>query len=56
MGLKCVPTKADVNVWMRDGNTYEYVCVYVAELLYVGHNPNKFYNSLTNLGYKWKGV
>lgn len=51
------PSKSDTNVWMKDISTYyNYVCVYVDDLVFVGRNPYGFFSNLMNLGYKLKGV
>ena len=52
------PCKADPDLWMRDaGDCYEYVCVYVDDLLAVMKDPRAFFDTLTNnYGYKLKGV
>jgi len=55
MGYK--RSKADADVWMKDcGDHYEYVCVYVDDLIYAGKDPKKFYDILQCIGYKLKGV
>ena len=43
---------------MRDAEShYEYVCVYVDDLLAIMKEPEKFFNELTEVhGYKLKGV
>ena len=52
------PCKADPDVWLKDCDThYEYVCVYVDDLMVMGKNPDDFFATLTNTyGYKLKGV
>jgi hypothetical protein len=52
------PCKADPDVWLKDcGTHYEYVCVYVDDLMVMGKNPDEFFKSLTDdYGYKLKGV
>ena len=56
MGFK--PTLADPDLWIRDkGDHYEYVCVYVDDLMMISKNPQEFFDSLVNK-YKYilKGV
>ena len=56
-GLKWFPSKADPDVWMLDcGDHWEYVATWVDDLLYIGMEPEKFYATLRELGYKLKGV
>ena len=51
------PSKADPDVWMRDkGDHYEYIAVWVDDLLYVGHDPESFFQLHKEKGYKLKGV
>jgi hypothetical protein len=52
------PCKADPDVWMRDCTThYEYVLVYVDDIMFIGKEPQKFFDSLINdHGFKLKGV
>ena len=48
---------ADPDVWMRDaGDLWEFICVYVDDILSALVNPDDFYKNLTDLGYKLKGV
>jgi Reverse transcriptase (RNA-dependent DNA polymerase) len=55
--LGYVPCFADPDVWKKDSGTHwEYVCVYVDDLLAMMTKPEEFYEKLTNLGYKLKGV
>jgi hypothetical protein len=56
MGFK--QCKADPDIWMkRMKDHYEYVCVYVEDLMHFSKNPKKFYDLLTSkYGYKLKGV
>ena len=55
--LGFTPSYADPNVWMRDaGDKWEFVCVYVDDILSALVDPDPFYKSLTDLGYKLKGV
>ena len=42
------PCKADPNIWLKDCEThYEYDCVYVADLMVIGQNPELFMQALT---------
>jgi hypothetical protein len=52
------PCKADPDVWLKDcGTHYEYVCVYVDDLMVMGKTPDDFFGTLTDTyGYKLKGV
>jgi hypothetical protein len=52
------PCKADPDMWMKDcGTHYEYVLVYVNDLMFLGKKPQVFLNSLTkDHGFKLKGV
>jgi hypothetical protein len=53
------PSYADPDVWMRDaGDVYEYICVYVDDLLCAMHNPRAFFDALQAEphNYKLKGV
>ena len=51
-------TKADPAIWMRDcRDQYEYICIWVDDLLIIGYDPMKVINDLkTKAGYKLKGV
>ena len=53
-----VPTKADLDLWIYPaGSCYEYVCVYVDDLLVVMKEPSTFFKNLSKKhGYKLKGV
>ena len=53
-----VPSKADPDLWMRPaGSCYEYVCVYMDNLLVVIKEPETFFPNLEKKqGYKLKGV
>jgi hypothetical protein len=56
MGFK--PTLADPDLWLRDaGDCYEYICVYVDDLMAIMKNPQAFFDTLTEK-YKYilKGV
>ena len=56
MGFK--PTYADPDLWYRDrGDHYDYVCVYVDDLMALSKNPQEFFDELVNK-YKFilKGV
>ena len=56
MGFK--PCKADPDVWMRDCMThYEYVCVYVDDIMHMSKNPQLFFDELKEkYQYNLKGV
>ena len=56
--LGYLPCKADPDVWLKDcGTHYEYVCVYVDDLMVMAKNPDEFFNTLTEIHkYKLKGV
>jgi hypothetical protein len=56
--LSFLPSKADPDVWMHDCVThYEYVLVYVDDIMFIGKEPHQFFDSLINdHGYKLKGV
>jgi hypothetical protein len=52
------PCRAEQDIWLRDkGDHYEYVCVYVDDIMHMSRDANKFYEELT-LKYKYhlKGV
>jgi hypothetical protein len=53
-----IPSKADPELWYRDaGDIYEYICVYVDDLLDIMKDPQSFMDKLTqHYGYKLKGV
>jgi Reverse transcriptase (RNA-dependent DNA polymerase) len=52
------PCKADPDVWIKDATShYEYVCVYVDDIMAIGTNPQDFFTALTDkYNYKLKGV
>jgi len=52
------PTLADPDLWFRDqGDHYEYLCVYVDDILFLSRQPQQFFDTLTQqYGYKLKGV
>ena len=52
------PCKSDADLWMRDaGDVYEYVCVYVDDLMAIMKSPKEFFDTLTSkYKYKLKGV
>ena len=52
------PCKSDPDVWICDaGNCYEYVCVYVDDLMVILKDPDAFFRSLVEEhNYKLKGV
>eukprot|EP00957_Ditylum_brightwellii_P171394 13048161-Ditylum_brightwellii.AAC.1 len=50
-------SKADSDVWMEDcDDHWGYVCTWVDDLLYAGHNGKAFYDALHELKYQLKGV
>ena len=53
-----IPCKADPDLWMHPaGRCYEYVCMYVDNLLVVVKDPQTFFQNLTKKhGYRLKGV
>ena len=50
--------KADPDLWMRDaGHCYEYVSVYVDDIMAMIVDPENFFKELEDIyGYKLKGV
>jgi hypothetical protein len=52
------PCRADPDLWMRDaGDVYEYICVYVDDLLVMMKKPQEFMDRLMKVhDYKLKGV
>ena len=52
------PCEADPDVWMRPTDThYEYVCVYVDDIMMFGKTPEEFFTLLTDkYNYQLKGV
>jgi Reverse transcriptase (RNA-dependent DNA polymerase) len=52
------PYKADPDVWLKDCDThYEYVLVYVDDLMFIGKKPQAFFDSLTTEhSFKLKGI
>ena len=51
------PSRSDPDVWMKDkGDHYEYVVVYVDDLLYAGKNAKQYWKDVLAMGYKLKGV
>ena len=52
------PCKMDGDLWMRDaGGHYEFVCVYVDDLLAIMKNPQEFFDKLKKeYNFKLKGV
>ena len=52
MGFKMCEALNDV--WMRDcGDHYEYLVVYVDDIIYIGKNPREFFNTLGPGKYKY---
>ena len=50
------PSKADPNIWMRDaGDHWEYLAVYVDDLMAIMKDPTKFFDELSKI-YKLKGL
>ena len=56
--MKFFQCKNEQDLWMRDaGDHYEYVCVYVDDLMAIMKDPSSFFKELTEkYGYKLKGV
>ena len=56
--MRFKPCRADPDLWYRDmGDHYDYVCVYVDDLLIVSKQPHDFFDTLIQkYGYKLKGV
>ncbi len=54
------PSLGDPNVWLRDtGDCYEYVCVYVDDLMAIMKDPGQFFTKIQDpngYGFKMKGV
>ena len=51
------PSKADPNIWMRKTpGKWEYVCIYVDDLLIASDEPSYLTDALQKIGYKLKGV
>jgi len=52
------PSLADPDLWIRDaGDCYEYICVYVDDLMAIMKDPQGFFDTLsTKYGYILKGV
>ena len=50
--------KPDPDVWIKDCSThYEYVCVYIDDIMMMGKNPEEFFKTLTEkYNYQLKGV
>eukprot|EP00957_Ditylum_brightwellii_P150225 11439783-Ditylum_brightwellii.AAC.1 len=54
--LGFMPSKADSDIWMKDfKDHWEYVCTWVDDLLYAGHDGKLFYDALRELKYQLKG-
>ncbi len=55
-----VPSLEDPNVWLRDtGDCYEYVCIYVDDLMAIMKDPGQFFTKIQDpngYGFKMKGV
>ena len=56
--MSFTPCEADPDVWMRPTDThYEYVCVYVDDIMMFGKDPQSFFTLLTEkYNYQLKGV
>ena len=56
--MKFVPSRAEPDIWMRDkGDHYEYIAVYVDDLLIVSRDPEAITNTLTDVHkFKLKGT
>ena len=55
--LGFLPSRADSDVWMRDkSDHYEYLVVYVDDILYAGKNAKQFWYDVSKMKYKLKGV
>ena len=56
--LGFTPCRNEADLWMRDkGDHYEYVCVYVDDLMAIMKNPEEFFKTLQETyKYKLKGV
>ena len=56
--LEFIQCKSDPDVWLRKGtHCWEYICVYVDDLLAVMEDPKEFFDTLINTyKYKLKGV
>jgi hypothetical protein len=53
--LGFVPTYADPDVWIRDaGDCYEYIVVYVDDILSALKNPSEFYEKLQSPPWRYK--
>ncbi len=51
------PSKADPNIWMKESKEkWEYVCIYVDDLLIASDTPSYLTDALERVGYKLKGV
>ena len=52
--MEFFPSRAEPDIWMKDcGDHYEYIAVYVDDLLLVSKNPKLLLDTLTNK-YKFK--
>ena len=53
-----VPSKAEADIWMRDmGDHYEYIAVYVDDLLIVSNNPQELTDTfMKEHNFKLKGT
>jgi hypothetical protein len=56
--MSYTPCLAENDVWIKDCLThYEYVCIYVDDIMHMSKNPQLFFDLLTSkYGYKLPGV
>jgi hypothetical protein len=56
--MEFFPCKADPDVWLKDCDThYEYICVYVDDIMMMGKAPATFFKDLTEkYKYNLKGA
>ena len=56
-GMNFTPSKAEDDIWMRDmGDHYEYIAVYVDDLLIASKNPQAIIDSLESVPFALKGT
>ena len=56
-GMGFFPSKAEEDIWMRDmGDHYEYIAVYVDDLLIASRNPMAIIEGLEKVPFKLKGT
>ena len=53
-----MPCKADNDIWIKDcGTHYDYICVYVDDILHMSKEPQPLFNALKHThGYSLAGV